>query len=58
MTQTSEKQLLLIIISLILPPLAAYLKVGVSGAFIVNIILTLLGWLPGVVHAIWLVLKR
>lgn len=44
-----------IIISLFLPPVAAFLQVGLSFHFVLNIILTLLGGLPGVIHAIWLV---
>mgnify|MGYP000508564638 CR=1 FL=1 len=50
--------LLLIILSIFLPPLAAFLVVGLSTHFWVNLILTLLGWLPGLVHALWLVLGR
>ncbi|AQQ72292.1 hypothetical protein SMSP2_02675 [Limihaloglobus sulfuriphilus] len=45
-----------IILAIILPPLAAFLQVGVSTHFWINIILTLLGGVPGVIHALWLVL--
>ena len=50
--------ILLIILALILPPLAAFLVVGLSTHFWINLILTLLGWLPGTVHALWLIVKR
>lgn len=52
------RTILLIILSILLPPLAAFLVVGVSTHFWINLILTLLGWIPGQVHAIWLVIGR
>ncbi len=50
--------ILKIILSIILPPVAAYLQVGISTHFWVNIILTLLGGIPGMIHALWLVLTK
>ena len=38
------RTILLIILALILPPLAAFLIVGLSTHFWINLILTLLGW--------------
>ena len=52
------RTILLIILALILPPLAAFLVVGLSTHFWINLILTLLGWLPGTVHALWLIVER
>lgn len=49
--------LLKIIIAILLPPLAAFLQVGLSFHFLLNIILWILGVLPGMVHALWLVAK-
>ena len=46
--------LLRIVASVILPPLGAFLAVGLSGHFFLNILLTLLGHIPGVIHAVWL----
>lgn len=40
--------------SIFLPPVTAFLERGLSGHFALNILLTLLGWLPGVFHAIYL----
>ena len=45
-----------IIFSIILPPVAAFLQVGATKHLWINIILTLLGGIPGVGHALWLVL--
>ena len=44
-----------LILSIILPPVGAFLQVGATKHFFINIILTLFGFLPGVAHAIWLV---
>ncbi|WP_372916916.1 YqaE/Pmp3 family membrane protein [Salegentibacter sp.] len=43
--------LLTIILNILLPPLAVFLKHGLSGTFLISLILTALGWLPGVIHA-------
>ncbi|KAL2260114.1 hypothetical protein VTK26DRAFT_5991 [Humicola hyalothermophila] len=39
--------------SLILPPLAVYLKEGAKHDFGVNMGLTVLGWVPGILHALY-----
>ena len=44
--------LLKVILAIILPPLAVGLTYGIGSAFFINLILTLLGWLPGVIHAL------
>ena len=44
-----------ILLAIFLPPVAAFLVVGVGVHFWLNILLTLLGGLPGMVHALWLV---
>jgi uncharacterized membrane protein YqaE (UPF0057 family) len=47
-----------IILALLLPPLAAFLTVGIGLHFWLNLILTLFFWVPGMIHAIWLVVKK
>jgi uncharacterized membrane protein YqaE (UPF0057 family) len=44
-----------IILAILLPPVGAFMRVGFSGHFFLNILLTLLGYIPGLVHAIWLI---
>lgn len=41
-----------------LPPLGVFLTTGVSTALIINIILTLLGLIPGMIHALWIFSKQ
>ncbi|MFP6730652.1 MAG: YqaE/Pmp3 family membrane protein [Alphaproteobacteria bacterium] len=47
-----------IVLAIFLPPIAAFLTVGIRLHFWLNIILTLLFFLPDVVHALWLVVKN
>ena len=47
-----------ILFSVLLPPLGVFLQVGIGGAFWLNILLTLLGYLPGVIQAVWIIAKR
>jgi len=47
-----------LILAILLPPVGAFLQVGISKHFFINIILTLLGYLPGVLHAVWLVVTE
>lgn len=46
-----------IIIAIILPPLGVFLQVGIGKHFWINILLTLLGYIPGIVHAVWVIAK-
>ncbi len=50
-------KVVLIIIAILLPPVAVFLKKGVGKDLIINIVLCLLMLIPGVVHAIWLTTK-
>ncbi|OBA20322.1 UPF0057-domain-containing protein [Metschnikowia bicuspidata var. bicuspidata NRRL YB-4993] len=50
--------ILKIIIAILLPPLGVFLEVGCSGAFFLNILLTLLGYIPGIIHALYIILTR
>jgi len=47
-----------IIFALILPPVGAFLKEGFSLQFFINILLTCMGYVPGIVHAIWLICRK
>lgn len=47
-----------ILFGVILPPLGVFLTVGLGFHFWINILLTLLGGLPGVVHALWVIASK
>ncbi len=40
-----------IILAIFFPPIAILLRFGLTGKFWLNILLTMVGWLPGVIHA-------
>ncbi|MYL27990.1 MULTISPECIES: YqaE/Pmp3 family membrane protein [Halomonadaceae] len=50
--------ILRLILSLLLPPLGVFLQVGIGLQFWVNILLTLLGYFPGIIHAVWIIASR
>ena len=54
----NSMELIKIICALILPPLGVFLQVGIGKHFWINILLTLLGYIPGIVHAVWVVAKN
>ncbi len=45
--------ILTIILSVILPPLAVFLEKGLGKDFLINLILSLIFWIPGVIHALY-----
>ncbi|MBD1809721.1 YqaE/Pmp3 family membrane protein [Microcoleus sp. FACHB-SPT15] len=50
--------LLRIVLAILLPPLGIFMTVGVGPTLLINILLTLLGWLPGSIHALWVIVKH
>lgn len=50
--------ILRLILSILLPPVGVFLQVGLTAQFWINVILTLLGYLPGVIHAVWIIASR
>jgi uncharacterized membrane protein YqaE (UPF0057 family) len=50
--------LIRIIFSIFLPPLGVFLQVGLGLHFWLNIVLTLLGYFPGVIHAIYVIARK
>lgn len=46
-----------LIFAIVLPPVAVFMTSGLSSAFLVNILLTLIGWVPGIIHAVWYIQK-
>ncbi len=47
-----------LILAILLPPLGVFLEVGLGMHFWLNIVLTLLGYIPGLVHAVWIIARR
>lgn len=47
-----------IVLAILLPPLGVFLEVGIGFHFWINILLTLLGFIPGIIHALWVILSK
>lgn len=47
-----------ILCAILLPPLGVFLQVGIGIDFWINILLTLFGYVPGIVHAVWIIAKK
>jgi len=47
-----------VILALLLPPVGVFLQVGLGLHFWLNILLTLFGYIPGIVHALYIILTR
>lgn len=50
--------ILRIILAIILPPVGVAMQVGLTTQFWINVILTLLGYIPGIIHAVYIILTR
>ena len=50
--------LIRILFAVLLPPLGVFLQVGLGKHFWINILLTLLGFLPGIIHAVYIIAKK
>ncbi|KAI5790811.1 hypothetical protein FPQ18DRAFT_337071 [Pyronema domesticum] len=46
-----------ILLAILLPPVGVFLEVGCSGVLLLNIILTCLGYIPGILHALYVIFK-
>ena len=47
-----------ILLAIILPPVGVFLQVGIGLHFWLNILLTILGYAPGIIHAVWVIVKK
>lgn len=44
-------------LGILVPPIGVFLTYGISTTLLINILLTLLGWIPGMIHAVWAITK-
>ena len=55
----SDLNIVNLICAILLPPLGAFLQVGATKHFFINLALSLLlFWVPGLIHAVWLVVTN
>ena len=53
-----SNDLLALILAVLLPPAGVLAKRGLGEQFVINLLLTLFGYLPGVVHALYVIMKK
>ncbi|KAK9782382.1 putative Cation transport-related protein [Seiridium cardinale] len=46
-----------IILAVLLPPVGVFLERGCGADFCINVLLTILGYIPGIIHALYIILK-
>ncbi|KAF8590816.1 UPF0057-domain-containing protein [Ramaria rubella] len=49
--------IILYIVALIVPPFPVFVKTGCGPDILINILLWILGWFPGVIHAWYIIAK-
>lgn len=47
-----------LLFAILLPPVGVFLEVGIGLHFWLNIVLTILGYIPGIIHAVWIIATR
>jgi uncharacterized membrane protein YqaE (UPF0057 family) len=50
--------MLKLILGILIPPLGIFLTFGFGPTLLINVLLTLLGWVPGSIHAVWAIAKH
>lgn len=50
--------LIRLVCAIFLPPLGVFLQVGLGTDFWINIVLTFLGYFPGIIHAVWIISRK
>lgn len=57
-TRRYSMNCLRLVLSILIPPLGVFLTVGIGLHFWLNIVLTILGYVAGLVHAVWIIATR
>lgn len=47
------ESIIMVVLAVVFPPLPVLIERGCSGTLLINVLLTLLGWLPGVIHSVF-----
>jgi len=57
-TRKIAMDIIRLIAAIFLPPLGVFLQVGIGTDFWINVVLTLFGYVPGIIHAVWIILSK
>jgi uncharacterized membrane protein YqaE (UPF0057 family) len=58
MADSAGADVIRVIFAILLPPLGVFLQVGLGLHFWLNIVLTLFGYIPGIIHALIFILSK
>ncbi|NJL23051.1 MAG: YqaE/Pmp3 family membrane protein [Leptolyngbyaceae cyanobacterium SM1_3_5] len=47
-----------LLLGILLPPLGIFLTYGVGPTLLISVLLTVFGWLPGSIYAVWAITKH
>lgn len=47
-----------LLLGILLPPLGIFLTYGIGPTLLISVLLTIFGWLPGSIHAVWAITKH
>jgi len=47
-----------ILFAILIPPLGVFMEVGLKLPFWISLLLTLLGYIPGIIYALYIILKH
>ncbi|GAA95088.1 uncharacterized protein L969DRAFT_18886 [Mixia osmundae IAM 14324] len=54
---SSNSDILLYFLAIFVPPISVFVKRGCHADFWINVLLFILGWIPGVIHA-WYIISK
>lgn len=54
----SSNDMIRLIVAFFIPPLGVALQVGLGMQFWLNLLLTIFGYVPGIIHAFWVILRE
>jgi len=52
---SSTSDILLYVLAVFIPPIPVFMKTGLGADVLINILLWILGWIPGVIHSWWII---
>jgi len=53
-----DRNLVAIILAIVLPPVGVAIKEGIGFQLLLNIVLTFMGYIPGIIHALYIILRN
>jgi len=55
---TTTFDIVRLLVAIFLPPVGVFLQVGIGLHFWLNLVLTLFGYIPGIIHAVWVIVTK